>query len=160
MKSHSASAGELLQSCGELVQRLQPECDWVEFFAADRTLAWSSGQDHLEASSSLVNRVCDKDRPTAAGRKVGDRFICAFTLYDDARLVGALCLGTGHQAAQDDNATLLALQRTLRPVLELATQRRQIYLGRHITRQIGAMLDSQYDLATGLLNRTAAGPRR
>jgi diguanylate cyclase (GGDEF)-like protein len=33
--------------------------------------------------------------------------------------------------------------------------RRAQYLGRHIARQIGALLDSQYDLATGLLTRVA-----
>ncbi len=33
--------------------------------------------------------------------------------------------------------------------------RREQYLGRHIARQIGALLDSQYDLATGLYTRVA-----
>jgi diguanylate cyclase (GGDEF)-like protein len=33
--------------------------------------------------------------------------------------------------------------------------RRQLYLGRHIAREIAAVVDSQYDLATGLLTRTA-----
>jgi diguanylate cyclase (GGDEF)-like protein len=33
--------------------------------------------------------------------------------------------------------------------------RREQYLGRHIARQIGALLDSQYDLATGLFTRVA-----
>jgi hypothetical protein len=33
--------------------------------------------------------------------------------------------------------------------------RRQQYLGRHIARQIAALLDSQYDLATGLYTRVA-----
>lgn len=33
--------------------------------------------------------------------------------------------------------------------------RREQYLGRHIARQVGALLDSQYDLATGLYTRVA-----
>lgn len=33
--------------------------------------------------------------------------------------------------------------------------RREQYLGRHVARQMGALLDSQYDLATGLYNRVA-----
>jgi diguanylate cyclase (GGDEF)-like protein len=33
--------------------------------------------------------------------------------------------------------------------------RREQYLGRHVARQIGTLLDSQYDLATGLYNRVA-----
>jgi Amt family ammonium transporter len=33
--------------------------------------------------------------------------------------------------------------------------RREQYLGRHVARQVSALLDSQYDLATGLYNRVA-----
>ena len=35
--------------------------------------------------------------------------------------------------------------------------RRQLFLGRHIGHQIGTLLESQYDLATGLLTRNAFG---
>ncbi|MET0281479.1 MAG: bifunctional diguanylate cyclase/phosphodiesterase [Steroidobacteraceae bacterium] len=34
-------------------------------------------------------------------------------------------------------------------------RRRQLHLGRHIARQIGAMLESEYDLSTGLFTRSA-----
>lgn len=43
----------------------------------------------------------------------------------------------------------------LRPISDPPFGRRQTYLGRHIARQVSAMLDSEYDLATGLFNRSA-----
>ncbi len=302
MRATSRSgAVSLLQSCGELVPRLVPDCDWIAFFGHDRALAWSSGPGHEDTCRSLVNRVCDKGRPIAAGRKTDRGIFAAFTLFDGDRMVGAVCMHTRDVPGQSTNESIAALQKTLRPVFDLATQqfktvakpkksevlterteelewlfavtadfrananewsaveqllsasvqrmnasfgglaipekrlnltqvrdadpamfaqayqqshphlmsyvqrqkrplainnppqgrsdlpavkvlalpvlarngkvlgmlaflkpmnepdfgRRQIYLGRHITRQIGAMLDSQYDLATGLLNRSA-----
>ena len=42
-----------------------------------------------------------------------------------------------------------------RPIDQADFGRREQYVGRHIARQIGALLDSQYDLATGLYTRVA-----
>lgn len=42
-----------------------------------------------------------------------------------------------------------------RPMQSENFRNRQLHLGRHIARQIGAMLESEYDLATGLFNRSA-----
>jgi diguanylate cyclase (GGDEF)-like protein len=52
----------------------------------------------------------------------------------------------------DKVAGLLAFYK---PIDDADFGRREQYLGRHIARQIGALLDSQYDLATGLYTRAA-----
>ncbi len=43
----------------------------------------------------------------------------------------------------------------LNPIASSDFGRRQLFLGRHLGQQIGALLESQYDLATGLLTRRA-----
>lgn len=123
MKSTSATgAYALLQSCGELVQRLHPSCDWVGFFVTDGTLAWSTNSECADGCASLVNEVCASDQPSEAGRRQETQFYAAFSLLDGKRAVGALCLRVPFDAGRSDTEVLAGMRVTLRPVIDLATQ--------------------------------------
>lgn len=104
--------------------------------------AGSSALAYQKAHPHLMNYVQRQNKPLLLNKSPGGS-----AEWSDCKI---LALPLASQAGK-----VIGLLAFLKPATGSDFGRREQYLGRHVVRQISALLDSRYDLATGLYTRVA-----